>query len=164
MEADQQLAVVESKPLLEQLIVVEGEQAEVIQELQNLKLADSQFELGSNPDEEFSETQTRTASDIERLEAKLETLDKRQQLLQQQVAELTLRSPIGGQVTTQDVERRLKSRPVNRGDLLMTISAMEGQWEIDLQVPDNRLEFIPEVRRPIGALPACRRFRADLHR
>ena len=145
---DQQLAVVESKSLLEQLIVVEGEQAEVIQELQNLKLADAQFELGSTPDEEFSEIQARTASDIERLEAKLETLNKRQELLQQQVAELTLLSPIGGQVTTQDVERRLKSRPVNRGDLLMTISAMEGDWEIELQVPDNRMEFVTQVERP----------------
>lgn len=148
VDPNEQLAVIESRRLLEQLIVVEGEQAEAIQELQNLKLADSQLELRSTPDEEFAEMQTRTASDIERWEAKLTTLDNRQELLKKQAAELTLRSPIGGQVTTPDVDRRLASRPVDRGDLLMTISALDGAWEIALKIPDNRVEFINAVEQP----------------
>lgn len=148
VDPDQKLAVIESQRLLEQLIVVEGEQAEVIQELQNLKLADSQLELGSTPDEEFAEMQTRTASDIERWEAKLVTLNNRQELLKKQAAELTLKSPIGGQITTPDVGRRLASRPVNRGDLLMTVSALDGDWEIALKIPDNRVEFINAVEQP----------------
>jgi hypothetical protein len=147
--AGQKLVQLESQSLSEQIIIVEGELAEATQQLQNLELADLRFELNSQPDDQTAPDRTQTASEIKRLKAKTETLQERQLLLQQQVDELLLVSPIAGQVTTQDVDRRLDSRPVSRGDLLMAVAAMNGEWEIELSLPDNRVEFVEAADDPV---------------
>jgi hypothetical protein len=138
------------------MIVVEGELAEANQQLQNLMVADFQLSNDPDPNQRTIDQQTQTASDIERLRARMQSLTQRLELFENQMAELTLTAPIHGQITTPDVDHRLESRPVNRGDLLMAISAMDGQWELRLEVPDNRVEFIeaadlPAVRFRIAA-------------
>ena len=147
--AGQKLVWLESQQLAEQIILVEGELAEATQQLQNLELADLRFELNSQPDDPSAPDRTQTASEIKRLKAKTETLLERQELLQQQVDDLLLVSPIAGQVTTRDVDRRLDSRPVSRGDLLMAVAAMDGEWEIELSLPDNRVEFVEAAVNPL---------------
>ncbi len=149
VEADQLLIVVESKTLSDQLLAVEGELAETNQELQNILLVDPQQERSQARDEEEGvDQQTQAAAEVERLKAKTATLQKRLSLLTSQVLELRLTAPIRGQVTTSDVEQRLISRPVNRGDLLMSIAEMDGEWEIEMRIPDNRLEFIRSATSP----------------
>lgn len=143
------LVQIESKSLQEQMILVEGELAEVSQELQNLEFADLQAELGGRDDPRSPDQQTRNASEVKRLKARQTTLENRKDLLQQQLDRLLVLAPIDGQVTTQEVDRRLESRPINRGDLLMSISAMHDQWELELKVPDNRVEFIRSVHHPV---------------
>ena len=56
--------------------------------------------------------------------------------------QLEIVSPITGQVTTANLRQRLTARPIDRGDLMMTLSDTGGQWEIELKIPDNRIEFI----------------------
>ena len=148
VEAGQQLALIESKELQDQIIVVRGEMAETNQELQNLALADYRLSNSDSPDEEAIDRQMETASEIKRLNARMETLQTRLELFQQQAAELVVVSPITGQVTTADVDHRLDSRPVNRGDLLLAVSDMNGEWEVELMVPDRRIEFIEDADSP----------------
>ncbi len=148
VEAGQKLAQLDSKDLRDRMIVVEGELAEANQQLQNLTVADLQNNNDIDSNTRTSDQQTQTASDIERLKAKTETLRRRLELFERQVAELTLTAPIQGRITTPDIDDRLHLRPVNRGDLLMAISAMDGQWEIQLKVPDNRVEFVKTADAP----------------
>ncbi len=149
VEAGQLLVVVESKSLSDQRIAVEGELAETNQELQNILLVDLQHEPSQTRDEEESvDQQTQAAAEAERLRSKAATLQKRANLLASQIHELRLTAPIRGQVTTSDLEQRLIARPVNRGDLLMSIAEMDGEWEIDMRVSDNRLEFIRAAHSP----------------
>ncbi len=148
VEEGQQLAIIESKELQDQMIVIRGEMAEANQELQNLALADYRLSNSDSPDEEAIDRQTETASEIKRLNARVETLQTRLDLFQQQAEELVVVSPIVGQITTADVDHRLDSRPVNRGDLLMAVSDMKGEWEIELMVPDSRIEFIEDADSP----------------
>ena len=145
VDVGQQLAIIESSELSDQMIVLEGELAETNQQLQNLLVADFQIDSNSDTEDQNANRQTDIASEIERLKSHTETIKKRIELLELQSDQLTLVSPIKGRVTTPDVNQRLDSRPVNRGDLLMAISDLDGQWEIELMVPDNRVEFIRTV-------------------
>ena len=151
VEPGQQLAIIESNQVQDQVIVIEGELAEANQQLQNLMLSDFQSDSSIDRDDRDVDRQTNIAAEIERLKTRADTLKKRLQLLETQTDELTLVSPIEGQVTTPDVNHRLDSRPVNRGDLLMAISAMDGEWEIELMVPDNRVDFIRQAESSGGS-------------
>jgi multidrug efflux pump subunit AcrA (membrane-fusion protein) len=146
VDSGKQLLSIESKTLEDQRIVIEGELAEVNQQLQTLSLAD--FGNNSLQDDDATDRRTQAASEIERYKGKVLTLEKRLVLLQQQDAELQVLAPIAGQVTTPNIEHRLNARPLDRGDLLMTISDTAGQWQIEMLVPDNRIEFIKSSKDP----------------
>jgi multidrug efflux pump subunit AcrA (membrane-fusion protein) len=88
------------------------------------------------------EDETKTASDIERLKIRLRTLESRLAFFENKKSQLEINSPIAGQITTPNLRQRLTDRPINRGDLMMTVSDTNGQWEVELQVPDNRIEFV----------------------
>jgi multidrug efflux pump subunit AcrA (membrane-fusion protein) len=148
VEPQQNLVQLESKSLRDQIIVVEGELAEANQQLQNLLVADFKNQNGLSPDEQSQDEQTQIASDIKRLKARTDSLNRRLELFRQQEDALMIQAPIRGQVTTRDVGDRLSSRPVERGDLLMTLSDLDGQWELKLDVPDNRVEFIRNSQSP----------------
>jgi multidrug efflux pump subunit AcrA (membrane-fusion protein) len=140
VEHGERLAVVGSESLEKELISIEGEIAEAKQEMRNLKLSDFR------QDEETQDDATKRASDIERLKLRLKTLDARMEFFENQKSQLEIEAPIGGQVITPNLQQRLASRPVNRGDLLMTIANTSGEWEIELQVPDNRVGFIKQAQ------------------
>ncbi|MFK7767214.1 MAG: efflux RND transporter periplasmic adaptor subunit [Mariniblastus sp.] len=131
----QRLLAISSESLEKELISIEGEIAEAKQEMQNLKLADFQ-----TSDEQTDET--KTASDIERLKIRLETLNERLAFFEGKKSQLEILAPITGQVTTPKLRQRLTARPIDRGDLMMTLSDTNGEWEIKLEIPDNRIEFV----------------------
>lgn len=69
------------------------------------------------------------------LDAQLELLRKRQD-------NLTIKSPIDGQVVTWDVRGRLAKRPVERGQVLMTIANPNKSWELELLMPDGDMGHV----------------------
>jgi multidrug efflux pump subunit AcrA (membrane-fusion protein) len=79
----------------------------------------------------------RLAGDEQRLRQELVNLEQQRALLAEQLADLSLRSPFDGQVLTWDVERQLASRPVQRGQRLMTIADPDGPWHLELQLLDT---------------------------
>jgi len=83
----------------------------------------------------------RTAEE-EEVKELLKSLDKQLVLLKQQAEELTIRSPIAGQVLTWDVSQLLESRPVERGQLLLRVDDLSGPWELELRVPDEKIGFV----------------------
>lgn len=140
----QSLLMIESQDLTDQQIAVEGELAEIDKKLNNLMIADLQSGLSTGQDANRSSAneQSQFASEVEQLRLRKTTLEKRLSLLTLRTQSLNILAPIAGQITTPDVEQRLRNRPVNRGDWLLSISDLSGEWEIELEVPDNRMEFI----------------------
>ena len=57
-----------------------------------------------------------------------------------------MRSPIAGQILTWDVEQLLASRPVQRGQMLLSVGDSSGPWELELRVDDDRIGHVLEVR------------------
>ena len=83
------------------------------------------------------------SSEEQQLERKLETLRQEQTLVDQQLAALTVSSPIDGVVYQSRLQEQLRSRPVQRGQQLLEIVNDSGEWQLDLQVPDSLVGYIP---------------------
>jgi multidrug efflux pump subunit AcrA (membrane-fusion protein) len=60
----------------------------------------------------------------------------------EQYDDLNIVSPIEGEVVSWQVERALRTRPVNIGETLMTIIDADGPWELELRLPERRLSHL----------------------
>jgi multidrug efflux pump subunit AcrA (membrane-fusion protein) len=74
--------------------------------------------------------------EIAELNERATYLHRREELLSERLAELTLRSPIDGTVATWNPRQQLLDRPVQAGNLLVQVIVEEGPWRLDLQVAD----------------------------
>ena len=86
--------------------------------------------------------QTQLAAEIEQLNSQRKSLQERYALLTAQEQDLAVYSPIQGQVTTWQVEDLLASRPVQRGQALLTVADTDGPWVVELLVPDRRIGHV----------------------
>ncbi len=62
----------------------------------------------------------------------------------QKKTRLTLLSPIDGVIVTWDVRQRLYGRTVEPGQVVLSVAQPEKNWELELEVPDDRIGFIAE--------------------
>jgi hypothetical protein len=58
-------------------------------------------------------------------------------------------SPIDGQITTWDVDKTLFRRSVQLGSVLMRVVEPNGDWELELLMPEDRMGFINEACREL---------------
>ena len=135
VEANTPLLQLKNSELEQQISSVRGDIATAIArrksayELQNgLKLTDIER---NRVQQDIAESQTTIDSKSEQL-ALLEA--KQQKLLRL--------SPIAGKVTTWDVEKVLNARPVVTGQLLMTVTNLGGDWEIEVRMPEKRMRYL----------------------
>ena len=109
------LVRLQSATLDKEMVAVSGELAEIRQRLRDLELT------GVSRQDQDPNAVARTAAEIERLKIRLSTLELQKSELAQRLGELIVKSPVGGQVTTPNLEQRLTSRPLNRGDVILTV-------------------------------------------
>lgn len=91
--------------------------------------------------------QNQLAGQRSELEQRLASLGERLKLYQQKLADLQVRSPITGQVTTWDVAHRLEQRPVTQGQVLVTVADPQSAWELELRMPEDRVGHLLEARQ-----------------
>jgi multidrug efflux pump subunit AcrA (membrane-fusion protein)/GAF domain-containing protein len=91
------------------------------------------------------------------------SLMRQHDLLTAQEEALHVTSPIAGQVLTWDLPQLLQSRPVHRGQALLTIADPSGPWDLELEVPDRDAGYVLEARQAVdgGALRATYRLATD---
>jgi multidrug efflux pump subunit AcrA (membrane-fusion protein) len=85
------------------------------------------------------------AADEQELNAAIAGLREQLKLLQRRRERLAIRSPIKGEAITLELRERLNSRPVQRGQLLMTIARLDGPWVLKLTLPDQRAGHLYEA-------------------
>jgi multidrug efflux pump subunit AcrA (membrane-fusion protein) len=73
---------------------------------------------------------------------KLNTLENQEKVFQSQIDDLEVHSPIDGQVVTWDLKNRLENRPVQKGNFLLRVADPKGDWELDLNMTDDRMGHI----------------------
>ncbi|MBL9081908.1 MAG: HlyD family efflux transporter periplasmic adaptor subunit [Planctomycetales bacterium] len=104
----------------------------------------------------------RLAGQRSELKQKLASLDEQIRLLRRKRELLKITSPIAGEVTTWNVEQLLQSRPVRQGQVLVDVAAVDGAWEMELQVPENDIGHLLRAQQQHGpALEVRYRLAAD---
>ncbi|MCH9656773.1 MAG: efflux RND transporter periplasmic adaptor subunit [Planctomycetes bacterium] len=89
----------------------------------------------------------RLTAEEEELNVRLKSLGEQLDLLKKQQEALTLKSPLAGEVLTWDFEEKLLTRPVQRGQRLLTVANLKGPWILNMQVPDSEIGHILEAQR-----------------
>lgn len=85
-----------------------------------------------------------------RLAQQLSALELQWTLHEQMLEELQIASPIAGEVVTWDVDDLLLERPVRRGDVLLSVVEPGGEWELELEMPEDRMGHIGRARHQQG--------------
>jgi multidrug efflux pump subunit AcrA (membrane-fusion protein) len=135
--AGQPLVELENVELRVQLAQINTQVGETERRIEAI---DFQLLTARNPvDKEQLEGQRATAVDsLVGLTAQLELLRTRKQ-------DETVVAPIDGTVTTWDVEQKLFNRPVEVGEVLMTVADTSADWELEVKMPEHRIGDVSEA-------------------
>jgi multidrug resistance efflux pump len=85
-----------------------------------------------------------------KLELQLQSLKLQLQLYKEKTKKLKVVSPIDGEVLTWQVYERLIFRTVQQGQILMSVVDPDGPWEVEVQMPEDRMGFIVDAQRELG--------------
>ena len=106
--------------------------------------------MGANPTNAAERNEYgRLTAEEERLKKSLENLGKQKELLEDQQDRLEVRSPIPGRVLTWELTELLETRPVGRGQVLMTVAGTEGLWVLEVNVPDKHIGYVRQARHEL---------------
>ena len=133
------VAELESSDIDEKMVELAGELSEIRQRLKDLELADIDIE---SPDPQAA--QAKIATDIEILKIRKSTAEKSYQEYANRKKALQVFSPLSGHVVTPNLQQRIAERPLNRGDVMMTVADLDGQWELELLIPDRKIDYLIE--------------------
>ncbi|MHB1033268.1 MAG: efflux RND transporter periplasmic adaptor subunit [Pirellulales bacterium] len=95
--------------------------------------------------------QSRLGGEILQLQQKLTSLSDQLALYKQKKELLKVTSPIDGELITWTGQlEMLNHRPVQPGQILMTVADPSGEWEVEVQMPENRMGDIVEAQNELG--------------
>jgi multidrug efflux pump subunit AcrA (membrane-fusion protein) len=93
----------------------------------------------------------RLSAEERELEQKLANSRHELELLQRERSQLVVTSPIAGRVLTWDVGHQLLARPVERGEVLVTVADLAADWQLELDVPDDRMGYVVAAQKELKA-------------
>lgn len=98
---------------------------------------------------------TQRSGEEEALKKRTEGLVRQQTLLDERREKLSVRSPMKGRLLTWNAEELLQSRPVARGQILLTVADLDGEWIVEVEIPDDRASDVVDAlrseERPLAA-------------
>jgi GAF domain-containing protein len=101
-----------------------------------------------------ADEKVRLAGRAAQLEREIESLEAQRKLWEARRGDLEVTSPLDGVVVTWQVRDRLLLRPIEKGQVLMSIADKTGPWELEVHMPDDRLGH---VNRAVQAAKAAGR-------
>ncbi|HEV2970044.1 MAG TPA: biotin/lipoyl-binding protein [Pirellulales bacterium] len=93
------------------------------------------------------EEQERLKSEAMQFREQESSYEAQLKLLREELDKLVIRSPINGQVVTWQIREKLLSRPVEMGQLLLTVSNPDKEWELDVLMPEDRMGFVAKAEK-----------------
>jgi len=104
----------------------------------------------TNPSPNMSpQERLKLEGDEAKLRPQVKSLEEQLEHVNKRVEELTVRAPITGKIITWDVKRELQNRPVETGQVLMTIAAADSDYEVELKMPERRIGHLHRARDPL---------------
>jgi multidrug efflux pump subunit AcrA (membrane-fusion protein) len=83
------------------------------------------------------EERSRMTAELQQLRQRVDGIERQLELQRVRQESLLVRSPIAGQIVTWDVDEALATRPVRRGEALMTVVDPAGDWELELLIDEH---------------------------
>lgn len=83
-------------------------------------------------------------------EQEMRGLVTQQRLLDEELKKLEIRSPIAGTVMDWKPQEKLLSRPVKQGDPLLVIADVDGEWVVEVDIPENAMTHITKAEEEFG--------------
>jgi multidrug resistance efflux pump len=104
----------------------------------------------------------RLSAEERELDQRLANLRRELELLNEETKKLLVTSPIAGRVLTWNVAERLLARPVERGESLVSVADIAAPWQLELDVPDDRIGHVLAATQQFGPeLPVRFRLSSD---
>ncbi|WP_197455896.1 HlyD family secretion protein [Stieleria neptunia] len=141
--ADQVLVVLRSRDLELELERLQGEYQTTEKRL--LAIASARVQTGF--DKPSARIPGQLAAEEQELKQQLASLQTQIALVRKQRDSLEVRSPIGGRILTWDPEDLLADRPVQRGQLLVSVADLSGPWVLELLIPDRSVGHVISAQR-----------------
>jgi multidrug efflux pump subunit AcrA (membrane-fusion protein) len=95
-----------------------------------------------------TQEKNRLSGELRQYEETYKSLGEQLELYNQMRDDLTVKSPIDGQIITWQVRESIIHRPVQRGQILMAVADPAGRWETEINMPENRMGHVAaELRR-----------------
>jgi multidrug efflux pump subunit AcrA (membrane-fusion protein) len=92
----------------------------------------------------------RLSAEERELQQRVTNLQRELELLGREREQLVVASPIAGRVLTWDLSNRLVARPVERGEVLVTVADLTRDWQLELEVPDDRIGHVLAAQEKLG--------------
>ena len=89
-----------------------------------------------------ADERTRMSGRVAQLKREIESLEEQHKLQLMKKEYLDVRSPIEGVIATWQVRDRLLLRPVEKGQVLLSVADKTGPWELEIHMPDDRLGHV----------------------
>ncbi|MBL7044027.1 MAG: efflux RND transporter periplasmic adaptor subunit [Pirellulaceae bacterium] len=88
------------------------------------------------------EERNRLSGELTQLEQSEESIERQLELYRRKQKQLTVRSPRPGQVVTWHVSDALQERPVQKGQILMSIIDPDSDWYLELDVAESDIRHV----------------------
>jgi multidrug efflux pump subunit AcrA (membrane-fusion protein) len=98
----------------------------------------------TNPVESY-----RLSAEERELQQKVANLRRELDLLKHEREQLVVTSPIAGRVLTWDVGHQLLARPVERGEVLVSVADLSSPWQLELDVPDDEMGYVLAAQKEL---------------
>ncbi len=92
----------------------------------------------------------RLSAEERELQQRLANLRRELELLDREREQLVVTSPIAGRVLTWELSNRLVARPVERGEVLVTVADLSRDWQLELELPDERIGHVLSAQEKLG--------------
>lgn len=143
VRTDRPLLTLRDPDLELKLEEVRGERARVETRLKTIQTLRSN--LIRNDDESVKDDEL--AAEANELRKLRDSLENQWKILQEKEKQLRVFSPVPGEILTWDSRDLLESRPVMVGQLLLTVADVDGDWKIEVKIPERE---IGHVRRSLA--------------
>lgn len=92
----------------------------------------------------------------DQLEIQRQGFEDQLAIVRKQMESLQVISPIDGTVVMWDARHRLENLPVAANQPLMSVADLNGRWQVELTIPQNRVGYIQQALKSVsdGQLPA----------
>jgi HlyD family secretion protein len=141
--ADEPLVQLRNLDLEYKFKQLDGEKQTATQRLSTVRTSRLRAERDNTAD--AIERRAQLSAEEQQLVIRLKSLEEQEAVLRRQQSELLVKSPIAGTVLTWDVDQLLEARPVQRGQNLMRVADLEGEWVLEIQVPDDEVGHVLEA-------------------